>query len=264
MDKLWACLKKKWWYLILLILSSVYVFCHWHEIDQLSQLTVQTLIFILWIVLLVLPLFSEIEIGGVKLKREIERARSETKEAINELRMQVMDLKVSNSNTFVFNPPLASKGGLEDLEKNRPDIPNDIPKENLFRDIPDDAVYLFQVRLVLENLISALCEKFQYSGRKSLLSMIHFLLRCELIDNNIAGLLQETIKIANCGVHGEILSNDYITFVKKVFPDVKYTLEQANQRYNGKAFFICPRCHYAGPSTSNSICPQCGYVSDDD
>ena len=152
MDKLWACLKKKWWYLILLILSSVYVFCHWHEVDQLSQLTVQTLIFILWIVLLVLPLFSEIEIGGGKLKREIERARSETKEAINELRMQVMDLKVSNSNTFVFNPPLASKGGLEDLEKNRPDIPNDIPKENLFRDIPDDAVYLFQVRLVLENL----------------------------------------------------------------------------------------------------------------
>lgn len=94
--------------------------------------------------------------------------------------------------------------------------------------------------------------------------MIHYLLRCEVIDNNIAGLLQETIKIANRGVHGEILSNDYITFVKKVFPDVKYTLEQANQRYNGKAFFICPRCHYAGPSTSNSICPQCGYVSDDD
>ena len=74
MDKLCDCLKKKWWYLILLILSSTYVFCHWNKIDQLSQLTVQTLIFILWIVLLVLPLFSEIEIGGVKLKREIERA----------------------------------------------------------------------------------------------------------------------------------------------------------------------------------------------
>ena len=63
-------LKKHWWYIFLLVISSLYVFTYRYEIYQMTELNAQNLIFILWLVLLGLPLFSEIEIGNVKLKNQ--------------------------------------------------------------------------------------------------------------------------------------------------------------------------------------------------
>lgn len=221
--------KRKWWYFVLLFLSSIYVFRYRFEIYQLSELNAQNLIFVLWLVLLILPLFSEVEIGSVKLKKEIEQTRSEVKEAVGELRFQIMDLKISNSNTVVFNQPLPTKSELLELEKNVGHNNQANPDQEIFLDIVDDSIYLFKVRLTLEKLLSSLCEKWDYTDRKSMPRMVQFLVRYEVIDKNIAGLIQEIIKIANCGVHGEIVSGDYISFVKKVFPSVKYTLEKAKQ-----------------------------------
>lgn len=221
--------KKKWWYLVLLLSSSIYVFRYRNEIYQLSELNAQNLIFILWLILLILPLFSEVEIGSVKLKKEIEHTRSEVKEAVGELRLQIMDLKISNSNTVVFNQPLPTKSELLELEKNVGHNDQSSSDQEIFWDVDDDSIYLFKVRLTLEKLLSNLCEKWDYTDRKSMPKMVQFLARYEVIDKNIAGLIQEIIKIANCGVHGEIVSEDYISFVKKMFPSVKYTLEKAKK-----------------------------------
>lgn len=231
-EKVIAILKKKWWYILLTILSSLYVFFYRYEISQLSYLNAQNLIFILWIILLVLPLFSEVEIGSVKLKREVERTRSEMKEAMNELRLQIMDFKVSNSNTVVIGQSLATKSELSELEKNLENTPQNILSQETFIDVPDDNVYLFQVRLTLERLLSALCDKCGYTERKLPMQMVRFLAKREVINGNIAGLIIEVMKIANRGVHGEIISKEYISFVRKVFPAIKSDLEKAEQQAN--------------------------------
>ncbi len=226
-EKITSFFKKRWWYVVLIIASSIYVFRYRNEIHQLTDLTAQNLIFILWLILLILPLFSEVEIGNVKLKREIEQTRSEVKASANELRMQIMDLKISNSNTVVVNPPLATKSELLELEKTLENNTVNSLDQEVFSNITDDSIFLFKVRLTLETLLMSLCDKFDYTDRKSMQRMLQFLVRCEVIDRNIAGLVQEIIKIANCGVHGEIVSEDYISFVKKTFPTVKRTLEKA-------------------------------------
>ena len=61
--------KKKWWYLVLLILSTIYVWNYRYEIFQLSDLNVAVVIFLLWLVLLIMPLFSEVEFFGIKFKK---------------------------------------------------------------------------------------------------------------------------------------------------------------------------------------------------
>lgn len=91
-EKVKQVLKKHWWYFVLLIGSTVYVFIYKNDIYQLTELNTHNLVFLLWLVLLALPLFSEIEIGSVKLKKEVEKTRAEVKEAIGELKLQILDI----------------------------------------------------------------------------------------------------------------------------------------------------------------------------
>ena len=90
-EKALEILKKNVWYLFLLLISSIYIFINRNDIYQLTKLNVHNLIFILWLVLLILPLFSEIEIGSVKLKKELEKSYPETEVIVIEGDQPVYD-----------------------------------------------------------------------------------------------------------------------------------------------------------------------------
>lgn len=76
-DKIWEqakkLIKKRGWYVFLLIISTIYVYGYRFEIYQMTELNAQNLIFVLWLILVGLPLFSEIEIGSVKQKRRLRK-----------------------------------------------------------------------------------------------------------------------------------------------------------------------------------------------
>lgn len=210
----------------------------------MTELNAKNLIFILWLILLLLPLFSEIEIGSVKLKKEIEQTRADVKESIGELKYQILDLKISNnnSNMLVFNnQPLPSKDELSQLQLNiKPeDIDHLITTDEPI--IPNDNVYLFKVRLDLEKQLSALCNLFQYevryNERRTMYSMVQFLIQHEVINRNIAELIREILNIANRGVHGEIIDNDYISFVKKTYPKIQKVLEKEYKYHMNRCEF---------------------------
>lgn len=261
-------LKKHWWYFFLLIISSIYVFTYRYDIDQMTELNAQNLIFILWLILLGLPLFSEIEIGSVKLKREIENTRAEVKESIGELKYQILDMKLSNSNSntlVVNNQPLPSKDELSQLQLHLEHDNSIRSSENSDFNISEETIYLFQVRLSLEKQLSALCNFFQYGERKSIYAMTQFLVQHEVFDRNTAELIREIINIANRGVHGEIIDDDYIRFIKNTYPTIKKALEKQYNFYsNNRYYFVCPRCKYNGPSKYSNECPKCGFISDND
>ena len=68
-------LKTRFWHIILLLASSVYVAFHWGTIDSFKDLNVNSLIFIIWFMMLLYPLFSEMEMFGIKLKKEVEEVK---------------------------------------------------------------------------------------------------------------------------------------------------------------------------------------------
>ena len=72
---------RKVWYVLLLVLSSVYVGCNFCQLvtkSFITQLDGNSLIFILWLILLVLPLFNSIEGYGFKLSKEREEQERQT------------------------------------------------------------------------------------------------------------------------------------------------------------------------------------------
>ena len=261
-------LKKRGWHIFLIIVSSIYVYIYRFDIYQMTELSAQNLIFILWLILLGLPLFSEIEIGSVKLKKEIEQTRVEVRESIGELKYQILEMKINNtnSNTLIFNnEPLPTKAELSKMQSHIKHDHTAQSAADLDFNVSDENIYLFQVRLVLEKQLSTLCNMFQYSERRSIHSMIQLLVQHEVLDRNTVSLLREIFNIANRGVHGEIVDDDYIDFVKKTYPMIKRTLDAAYNFYANNSYsYECPKCHYQGPSKYSNVCPNCESVSDND
>lgn len=255
-------LKKKWWYVVLLFISSLYITYYRNEIGNLSRLDAMHLIFILWLFLLLYPLFSEIEIGSVKLKKEIEEVKETTKEVFRELRLQIIDTKVSNnnanSNMLILNSPLPSEQQLTELKKNvrsKQETDDELKFLQKEIDIPDQNVYLFKVRLAIEKRIRTLCDKMDYNEGKNLMATVRYLIKHEAIDFNMADAIEQIIHITNRGVHGEIISSKYIEFVKEVAPGILKQLDEIEKKYH-----ICSKCgsYWYGDDTTS--CPYCDSI----
>lgn len=98
----------------------------------------------MWLVLLGLPLFSTIEIGNIRIQKEVEQTRAEVKESIGELRLQILDLKIANSNyntLVVNNQPLPSKDELSQLQNNIPSSNSQTRSETTNFNISDNNIY---------------------------------------------------------------------------------------------------------------------------
>ena len=124
-------------------------------------------------------------------------------------------------------------------------------------------VYLFKVRLEIETTLRELCKKTGHSVKipTSMVRMIQILNQAEIINGMTCDLISQVAKIANRGVHGEIVSDEYITFVQETYPEIMRQLKEADSRLK---YMTCPRCKYSGYSTNENVCPQCGHISDDD
>lgn len=72
---------KRAWYILLLILSTIYVVCNFELLVTqcfMCQFNGNSLIFIVWLVLLFLPLFNSIEGYGFKFSKEREEQEEQT------------------------------------------------------------------------------------------------------------------------------------------------------------------------------------------
>ena len=96
---------RKVWYVLLLVLSTVYVGCNFCQLMKqniITQFDGNSLIFILWIILLFLPLFNSIEGYDFKFSKELEEQEKQT------IQLQLLRDNIVNEDK------IASK---EDIEK---------------------------------------------------------------------------------------------------------------------------------------------------
>ena len=87
---------KKAWYILLLALSSIYVCCNFNTLVTQCfgcHFNGNSLIFILWLILLLLPLFNSIEGYGFKFSKEREEQEEQT------LRIKVLRDEILKENT---------------------------------------------------------------------------------------------------------------------------------------------------------------------
>lgn len=265
--QLWITIKGKLWYLFLLLFSSIYVWHYWQEICESSTFNARNLIFILWLILLIFPLFSEIEFMGIKVKKEVEKAKEEVKSSLQNIQAEIMQLQLNNSiaaNINIGYGALPSEQKLEELLKMVRDMQSSDSNSNTDARKSvnptqgiDKAVYLFKSRLGIEIAVRDLCEKLGYEWKLPVMRMVQILLKSEVINGITSDLISQVYRIANRGIHGEIVSDKYIMFVKETYPEIQRQLTAASDRLH---HITCPNCKYSGYSTYDNVCPQCGTV----
>lgn len=241
-QKLLFILMKKFWYIILLTISTVYLAINRFAIEKLDDASLISTVFIIWVIILFYPLFSELEFFGVKIKKEVakavEKSNEEVKASISNLQQLISQIQVSNSVApqFTINGgSLPSEGKIDKLteelhlynEQNKNKQAEQQDKVN----IPTQNLELFKMRYGIEAKLNDAMDLIGYNGKNhiSLVQSAYYLSRQGVLDPKCTDLLIQVVRIANRGVHGEIVDQKYLDFASEAYPKIIDALDDCKE-----------------------------------
>jgi hypothetical protein len=222
------------WWLLLLVGLTLFVWQRYHVLAEGETTIIDVLAFIIWIALLLIPLFQEVSLFGVSLKGEIKELKEEVKSEVAGLRSEIKNSIDMRTNIYVPGPPSDTK--LPELEEQikralksvleergiQPTTAEDAPMR-----VDHDTLLLFQARYNIEREIRRLYEQRFGSERRRVLpvyQMAKALADTDLIDKRIAGAIREVYSVASPAIHGEETTPAQVDFVREVAPGLVATL----------------------------------------
>jgi len=186
-------------------------------------------IFGLWICLILLPLFGEIEFLGIKLKKEIDELKKDVKSEIQSIKYEI---NTSNKQqVFLGYGPPPSDNKIPELEKEINDLKENFKLTEKTKptiqstelkgifDVSDSTLQLFQIRFKLEELITKIWNNYRDDNDLDNLriisptKMLNDLRSLEIINSDILEITRGILSICNSAVHGKMTSKRQREFV---------------------------------------------------
>jgi hypothetical protein len=87
-----------------------------------------------------------------------------------------------------------------------------------------------------------------------------------IITSTIYDKIEKVISICNKGVHGELVNQEYVDYVKTVIEEISKDFDHIlseKPRTKVRGFVVCSRSGYKGDAEYNNVCPKCGFISDE-
>lgn len=233
---------KIFWWILLLILTGLILFKRYDAITSGSSVPTDVFIFLIFIALMLVPIFSEIEFFGLKFKKELDELKHDLSIKIGDIRNEIRNNQTQTLNaTFQGYGPPPPDNKLPELEKEIDRIVKGKLKEHgivaddvdVKVDVPTENIQLFKVRFNIEKRIRQIWEqRFDNEEDRSrlrhqpIIKIIQDLTKFEIIDGNFYGILREILSICNYAIHGESVTDSQVKFVMK---NSKQVIEYLNQ-----------------------------------
>lgn len=232
-NKLKPLVARNWWYCTLIVFSSIYLLFNRNTVTGIGFQSVSNVFFSLWVVLLLIPLFYQTDIFGIKEKRAQQRDNSNMQEKINMLQEQIILLQTQNS----FRQIKEAKGEValpspEELEKTKKMLQEknvalqSVRKNKMKLEISEEAKFLLEVKYSLNANLKQLCKKMQYEGEQNYKDMAEYLERTNVLDDTLASSVKQVSAICKRGETGEIVSEKYLDFIKQVYPGLEKQMKR--------------------------------------
>ena len=227
------------WWLLLFGAVSGFLLQRYPALTSGTGNAVDALTVLVWFALALVPIFHEIDIFGVKLKREIQELKAEVGKQFAVLQTEVRTSVRTEFSPQINIPYPAPDSQLPDLENQikgaiesafRERGVAAVPPEQIDFQISDDVQYLFSVRLGLERELrriwdSTLREGWVHDARatqsrryQSIARMTDNLVRAEILRPELGSALREVYAVCSPAVHGEDTSEAQVSFVRDVAP----------------------------------------------
>jgi len=221
-----------WWAALVLLVGEL-LFARRDDLLTGRAVPADVFIFLVLVALLLVPLFQEINLFGLKLKQEVAALKADVAGLRADIRNTV-DLRTEISPTFNIPspPPDEDLPALEErigrvlkqvlTERGVPvsDFPPTPPT-----DIPPDVLVLFNIRYQLEREIRRIWERSLTAlandrPRMSVVEMARLLAADGRIPSSLVSMLRQVYSVANPAVHGQAVSAAQMDFVKGVAPRI--------------------------------------------
>ncbi len=192
------------------------------------------IVFLVWVALLLIPIFQEVEIFGLQFKQEVHKLKEELKTEIHSVRAELrsaVDVRtLFNPQITVPAPPPDSQ--LPDLEKHvmaavaealaahgvRQPVP--VPADLA---VPDDISFLFAARYGIERELRRLARERQLEvGARHVGGVLlsRALAQVGVIDPPLDHAIREVYSVSSAGVHAGDVTPNQVGFVREVGPQL--------------------------------------------
>ncbi|SEI46327.1 hypothetical protein SAMN04487995_0937 [Dyadobacter koreensis] len=216
---------KLWWWILLLLSTASILGYRLGDITSGNATTNDSFLLGLFVAMMLVPIFAEMEFLGIKLKQEIDELKESIRIQFGDIKSDIRNSQnqTLNATFHSFGPP-PSENKLSELKqeieiiKSNPELV-EVEKEGVDSDIPtDDNIDLFVVRYKIERIVNRLFAYFfpdiANNQRMSLLEQISQLSRSGLINNDVKTVLPKVLATCNYAIHGRPLTRKQIDFVK--------------------------------------------------
>ncbi|WP_414877072.1 hypothetical protein [Pseudomonas jessenii] len=235
-----------WWVLLTAVLTY-FLYNRYPDLITGQAAPADIAVFVIWIALLLTPLFNELSLFGLKFKHELDELKSFLSTQVSEIRSDVRNA-VDIRTTFSphFNLPIpAADAQLPDIEARirsalsdalaAHGVPLTPPPAPI--SIPDDTAFLFAARYNIELEMRRIAEERQIEVGDSLrprhMVPIHQLARylseSNLIEPRLVTAIREVYSICSYAIHGESVSEAKLAFVHELAPELVATLKAIRQ-----------------------------------
>jgi hypothetical protein len=222
-------LKVIWW-AILILITVWFLYSRMSQIIEGKSTPFDIFVFLIFVALMLVPIFSEVELFGIKLKQELEELKKVISIKFGDLKNDIRNSQAQTIHNTIqgFGPPPPDEK-LPELEREIERIVKSklaehgvkVSMENDQLDVPKDNLEMFKVRYNIESELRRIWEKrfqdksdFERTRHQPVTKIINDLTKFEIINGNFYGILREILSICNYAIHGEALTDKQITFVE--------------------------------------------------
>ena len=249
------------WWLLLLGFFTYLLSQRYDSIMSGATSATDIVIFLIFIALLSIPLFQEVDFFGVRLKREINNLRTEFKEQIVNLKSDIqntinMRTEISPQIQFL-TPPTDSE--ISSIEKRiRPLLEQVLREQGLTRPVPtpkeltvpDDANFIFPIRYTIEKELRRIWKQWQaivtemrlwsrqvaveLERPQSVFQITRSLDELGIITPELSSVIREVYRTCSPAIHGEEVSQTAVGFVRDVAPGLIASLKATQATFKPK------------------------------
>lgn len=257
--------RKSIWWIVLLVSSLLYLWLNKERVIS-SPAEFDKVVVIIFVLVVFMPLVRELSFAGISIKRELDVVKNELKSEVLKVKLDLQQLSMKSTQNSdikinIGRDDLPSKKIIEkDLLETK--AYEETQENNIYESISKNTIELFKSRFLIEEKFSYIISKYEVKSNRNLKMMSKALLREKLINRRTYEYISKVLAICNRGIHGEIVDQQYVNYVKRILPEILESLSTIRFKEMENTFHECRKCGFNMISDFENKCPECGNVLD--